>query len=182
MVNADRSLDRLEKSFKIKVVQFLQEVEPMGVFVTEAWRSDMRQRYLRLRGLSKVVTSYHQKGLAIDLAFKDDPRTKQVERELYPSDMKRWREVAAIAKKYEIDWGYDLWNWDKPHFQDNGKPIESKKPEKEVSKWAKDAVKWSSASGIATGWNNPQAPVTKEQMATMLHRFYTKYIIRKKLK
>lgn len=117
---ADRNLSKLDERFKKKVVLFMQEVQTL-VFVTEAWRSQKRQNYLRKKGLSKVITSYHQKGLAIDIAFKDDPRTKQTERELYPKDFKRWREVADIANKYEIDWGYDLWNWDKPHFQDNGK-------------------------------------------------------------
>lgn len=35
-----------------------------------------------------------------------------------------WREIAEVANKYGIDWGYDLWETDKPHFQDNGKPFE----------------------------------------------------------
>jgi len=31
--------------------------------------------------------------------------------------MKQWRKIADSAKKYGIDWGYDLWKRDKPHFQ-----------------------------------------------------------------
>lgn len=176
----NRDISKLNEVFKKKVVYFLNEVEPMGVFLTEAWRSNARQSYLRLKGLSRVKTSYHQKGLAIDIAFKDDPRTKQIERELYPKDMKRWREVADIAKKYGIDWGYDLWNWDKPHFQCNGKPYEEKEVSK-ISDWAKKSVVWCIKNKIALGWEEPQKHITKEEMAVMLHRFHTKYISKRKI-
>ena len=54
-------------------------------------------------------------GLAIDIWFTWN--------ELYPSDYQKWRKIADIAKKYGIDWWYDLWKWDKPHFQDSWKPI-----------------------------------------------------------
>ena len=37
---------------------------------------------------------------------------------LYPKDFD-WGKVAKVAEKYQIDWGYDLWKKDKPHFQDN---------------------------------------------------------------
>ncbi|MBT3726215.1 hypothetical protein HOG21_00495 [bacterium] len=40
--------------------------------------------------------------------------------------MYSWKEIAEIAKKYGIDWGYDLWKTDKPHFQDNMKEFEKK--------------------------------------------------------
>lgn len=121
---ADRDLSKLDANFKAKVDLFLKEVEPMGVFVTEAWRSEERQKYLISKGLSKTKISQHQLGLAIDIAFRDDPRTKQVEKELYPEDYEHWYEVFNVARKYEIDWGFDLWRWDKPHFQDNGKILQ----------------------------------------------------------
>lgn len=166
---ADRNLSKLNLRFKKKVMLFLMEAEPLGVFVTEAWRSNTRQRYLRFKGLSKTITSYHQKGLAIDIAFKDDTRTKQIERELYPTDFKRWREVANIAKKYGIEWGYDLWKWDKPHFQDNGVEYVEKEVSK-ISDWAQKEVRWAIMNKIATGWKEPQKPVTKEEMVVMLKR------------
>ena len=90
--------------------------------------------------------------------------------------MKRWREVADIAKKYEIDWGYDLWNWDKMHMQDSGKPyIENKKPK--ISEYAQKSVRWAIMNKVANGWLNPQAPVTKEDLVVMLHRT-TEYILK----
>lgn len=173
----DRDISKLDNEFKRKVVYFLSEVKPLGVFVTEARRSNARQRYLRFKGLSRTITSYHQRGLAIDIGFKDDTRTLQVERELYPQDMKRWREVADIAKKYEIDWGYDLWNWDKAHMQCSGKPyIEENKPK--ISEFAQKSVRWAIMNKIANGWSNPKAPVTKEEMAVMLKRT-TEFIVKK---
>lgn len=117
---ADRNLDRLDDNFRKKVDAFLERVTPMGVFVTEAYRGSARQAWLRSIGRSQVKVSNHQRGLAIDIAFKDDLRTVQIERELYPKDVKRWREVADIAFQCGINWGYDLWQWDKAHFQDNG--------------------------------------------------------------
>lgn len=112
-----KSLDRLEPSFRRKVDAFLENVKKSGIdiIITETWRSDARQAYLRKLGLSKVVRSNHQDGKAIDIAFEPKKYGS-----LYPNDDKLWRRVANIGKKYKIDWGFDLWNWDKPHFQDNG--------------------------------------------------------------
>lgn len=114
---AYRGLDKLDPNFKTKVEKFLNEVNQKEkvIFVTETWRSQERQNELLKAGLSQVKHSNHQDGLAIDIWFYGS--------ELYPADFKKWRSVADIAKKYGINWGYDLWKWDKPHFQDNGKPI-----------------------------------------------------------
>ncbi len=114
---AYRGLDKLEKNFSVKVALFLSEVnkEKKIIFITETWRSEDRQKELVINGLSQVKHSNHQDGLAVDIAFIGDA--------LYPTDDKIWRSVADIAKKHGIDWGYDLWKWDKPHFQDNGRPI-----------------------------------------------------------
>ena len=96
----------------------MKEVAQVGIkiFVTETWRSDERQKYLKGLGLSKVTRSMHQDWLAIDIAF--DLKTYGT---IYPTDFKLWRKVADIGKKYWLDWWYDLWKRDKPHFQDNPK-------------------------------------------------------------
>lgn len=113
----NKDLSKLNNSFWIKVQNFLDEVnkEENVIFVVEWWRSEERQKELRKLWLSQVVRSNHQYWLAIDIAFYWD--------ELYPKDNTIWRNVADIAKKYNIDWGYDLWKWDKPHFQDNWLPL-----------------------------------------------------------
>ena len=112
-----RWIDKLETNFRKKVEWFLAEVNKTWqvIFLTETWRSEERQSELLKAWLSQVKHSNHQDWLAIDIWFFGT--------ELYPSDFQKWRKVADIAKKYWIDWGYDLWQWDKPHFQDNWKSI-----------------------------------------------------------
>lgn len=112
-----RGTDKLAPKFREKVERFIAEVNKTAavIFITETFRSDERQKELIAAGLSRVKRSNHQDGLAVDIAFTGA--------ELYPADQKKWRAVADIAKKYGIDWGYDLWRWDKPHFQDNGKAL-----------------------------------------------------------
>lgn len=112
---AYRDLDKLDKNFKIKVEKFLSEVNKNWkvIFITESWRTQERQNELLKAWLSQVKHSNHQDWLAIDIWFFWN--------ELYPSDFNKWRNIADIAKKFWIEWWYDLWKWDKPHFQDNWK-------------------------------------------------------------
>lgn len=119
-----RWLDKLNPNFRKKVELFLKEVWDK-VFITESWRSQERQEYLYSlwrtipgKTVTWTLASEHTKGLAIDIAFKW--------KELYPKDIYKWREIWEVAKKYWIDWWYDLWKTDKPHFQDNWKIFEEK--------------------------------------------------------
>lgn len=119
---ADRDINNLDKNFALKVKLFMDEVWDK-VFITEWYRNQERQDYLYSlwRTLPwKTVTwtknSEHTKGKAIDIAFLWD--------EPYPNDIYKWKEISEKAKKYGIDWWYDLWGKDKPHFQDNNKPLD----------------------------------------------------------
>lgn len=121
MEQAYRWLDKLNPRFRKKVELFLKEVWNK-IFITESWRSQERQNYLYSLWRTipwKTVTwtknSEHTKWLAIDIAFNW--------KELYPKDIYLWKEISEIAKKYGIDWWYDLWKTDKPHFQDNWKEL-----------------------------------------------------------
>lgn len=122
-----RDLSKLNESFRRKVDRWLEEVDALGIkiFVTESFRSAEDQEAAFKKGTSFLdgVTklSQHQLGRAVDIAFD-----KEVYGELYPKDMTLWRKVADVAKKYKIDWGYDLWNFDKPHFQDSFIPLPNK--------------------------------------------------------
>lgn len=130
---AYRGLDKLDPRTRKKVELAMQEIKESygdSVFITETWRSEARQKHLRAQGFSKVKRSKHQDWLAVDIAFKDDKRTVQIEKVLYPRDYAKRREIADVFKKYWMDWWYDLWNWDKPHFQDDGKKLV-------VRKWKK---------------------------------------------
>ena len=123
-MGADRDLNKLKATFKQKVQLRVKDVnENSGdtIFVTEAFRTLERQKYLyslgRTRAWNKVtrtLNSKHRKWLAVDIAFRGWT--------LYPWAKAR-RVVADIAKKYEIDWLFDMYKRDKPHFQDNWKSL-----------------------------------------------------------
>lgn len=122
--DTDRDLSKLDENFRKKVEVFLELVSK-DIFITEWYRSQERQDYLyslwRTVPGSKVTwvaKSKHTEGLAIDIAFNGDI--------LYPSDAWVWRKIAKVAGYYGIDWGYDLWETDKPHFQCDGSKYEDK--------------------------------------------------------
>lgn len=117
----NKDLNELNPKFREKVELFLKEVWDK-IRVTEGYRSQKRQSWLYDQGRNrkgKIVTwtrkSKHIQRIAIDICFRwRDP---------YPRDINKWREIAKVAKKYEIDWLYDLYGKDMPHFQDNGKDL-----------------------------------------------------------
>lgn len=86
--------------------------------VLDGVRTYQEQLKLVDRGVSKSKNSYHLYGLAVDLvAYVDDKPTW--DKEYYPA--------IASAMKYVIDkydlpieWGYDKWSWDMPHWQMTG--------------------------------------------------------------
>ena len=117
----NRDITQLSPIFSKKVRLFLLAVSDK-VFVTDWNRTQEEQNklYAQWRTTSGPIVTWtlnsnHIWGNAIDIAFKWG--------ELYPSDFARWREIADIAKNYEIDWGYDLWKIDKPHFQNNNNEL-----------------------------------------------------------
>ena len=111
----NRDLMLLNDKFRSKVYKRLQLCPQ--IFVTEWYRSQERQNYLyslwRTRPW-RIVTwttkSNHTQGIAVDIAFRWS--------RLYPAEHSKRREVADKALQCWIDRGYDLWNIDKPHFQD----------------------------------------------------------------
>lgn len=171
----NRDLKLLNPSFKQKVDLFLKEVnkDKETIFVTEATRSKDRQEELYKLWLSQTRESNHQLWLAIDIGFYWE--------ELYPSDFSIWRRVADIARKYWIVWWYDLWKWDKPHFQDNWVPYKA-----EANTWTQFTE---ILSNLIKDWyepifNSPWAntPLSeraiKELIDIALARFIKKYNIK----
>lgn len=153
-----RELDKLQPVFREKVDAFLKECD--WIFITESWRSQERQDDLYAQGRTKpgeivtwTTTSNHTQGLAIDIAFNGEV--------LYPSDFEQWRMVANIAKKYGIDWGYDLWGTDKPHFQDNG---EEEDPFEKYVNWAKSI-------DLMNDYSNLNNPVKRNELIKILNNF-----------
>ena len=107
----------------------LQGVHPiLGFAVTEAIkiteqdfmlldgvRTEKEQAKLVARGVSRTSNSYHLYGLAVDLVAYVDGK---------PSWNKKYYAAIAVAmkrviKKHDlpIEWGYDKWSWDMPHWQ-----------------------------------------------------------------
>lgn len=116
----NRNIEDLAIPFKYKVILALNEVQRLYgdiIFVTETKRSVARQLYLLSTGASKTLKSMHISWNAVDIAFKG--------KELYPKSNKERKKVVDIFKSYGMIWG---WDWktfvDKPHFQDNWKPLD----------------------------------------------------------
>ena len=86
--------------------------------VLEGLRTPERQKELVAKGSSKTMDSYHLYGLAVDLVAWVDGK---------PSwDEKYYKDIAVAMKeviqkyKLPIEWGFDKWGWDMPHWQMTG--------------------------------------------------------------
>lgn len=152
MIPANRDINKLSENFKLKVIDFLEEVWDI-IFITEWFRTVERQLYLYAQWryvpykdepkVTRTTSSNHQLWLAIDIAF--------YWKELYPADFNKWEYILKIANKHWIDWWYDLWGVDKPHFQDNWKPYIPKKIPMNIEQYWKLIIKewlWSYPSSI----------------------------------
>ncbi len=87
----------------------------------------------------------HQLGKAIDIQFAGA---------IPNPDWSKWRIVADSAKKFGIDWMYDLNKLEKSHFQDDGTPLNPFLMQ--IPDWAKETVAEMKAAGIET---DPQTEV-----------------------
>jgi len=94
------------------------KVTEQDFMVFDGLRTQREQQKLVRAGKSKTMNSYHLYGLAVDLvAYVDGKPTWE---EQYYSDI----EIAMkqVIKKYNlpIEWGFDKWQWDMPHWQLTG--------------------------------------------------------------
>lgn len=101
----------------VAVVKRAIEITEQDFTVIEGIRSVERQRELKRLGFSKTLNSRHITGHAVDIVPYP-----------IPSDWKhyedwQWDAVASAmieaAEELEVDleWGYQKWGWDKPHYQ-----------------------------------------------------------------
>ena len=94
-------------------------VTKQDFMVFDGLRTAKEQRKNVARGVSKTFDSYHLYGLAVDLvAYVDGKPTW--EGIYYPAIAKAMKKTAKLHNVKGIDWGYDLWNFDKAHFQMTG--------------------------------------------------------------
>ena len=94
------------------------EITAQDFMVLDGIRTEEEQQKLVDRGVSKTIHSYHCYGLAVDLVAYVDGK---------PSwDRQYYKDIAIAMKmvidRYElpIEWGYDKWSWDMPHWQISG--------------------------------------------------------------
>jgi peptidoglycan L-alanyl-D-glutamate endopeptidase CwlK len=94
------------------------KISKQDFMVLDGIRSQDEQRKLVDRGVSKTMDSYHLYGLAVDLVAYVDGKPSWEEK-YYPAIAEAMK---AVITEYDlpIDWGYDLWKWDLPHWQMTG--------------------------------------------------------------
>jgi peptidoglycan L-alanyl-D-glutamate endopeptidase CwlK len=94
----------------VRIIEHAAERE--AFIVTEGLRNLERQRKLVAAGASKTVNSRHLTGHAVDIAeadgHYDDPDLDRIAASI---------KASAAELKIPLEWGFDLWKWDKPHFQ-----------------------------------------------------------------
>lgn len=103
------------------------EDEHLYIKVTDGYRSFDEQNKLYSQGRSssgKVVTnakggeSYHNYGLAVDVAFKKGNTVTWEQYDMNHNDVDDWKEIGKIGEDIGFEWGG---NWtslvDRPHFQ-----------------------------------------------------------------
>lgn len=78
------------------------------IFLVEGFRTEDRQDYLYEAGISPVRESYHESGLAVDVAFKDP---------IPYSDDHPWQLMGEIGKMLGFVWGGDWKSRDMTHFE-----------------------------------------------------------------
>ena len=107
----DREIKTLHPLIRGLVYKGVMQLLEQGIFcrVYEGYRSEYKQNKLFNSGKSKVRGggSFHQYGLAFDCVKIENK-------------VARWNDYKEISKVFRLlgfDWGYEMWGWDKPHFQ-----------------------------------------------------------------
>ena len=97
-----------------RVVRRAITLTTMDFVVLEGVRTLERQRELVRAGASKTLKSRHLTGHAVDLGAWLG--TIRWEPDCY-RPIARAMKQAAADEGVRIEWGFDLWGWDSPHFQ-----------------------------------------------------------------
>lgn len=98
-----------------RVVERAIQITEQDFTVHDGLRTIQEQKEYVKKGVSKTMKSKHLTGRAVDLVP-------------YINGQLRWEEepcrkiaaaVKAAAKELgvKVEWGYDLWGWDMPHYQ-----------------------------------------------------------------
>lgn len=101
----------------VKVVELAIKLTKQDFTVIEGKRSLSRQRELVAAGVSETMNSRHLTGHAVDIAPHPIPGDWTKYKASQWGDIARAMKEASEELGVELDWGYDLWGWDKPHYQ-----------------------------------------------------------------
>jgi peptidoglycan LD-endopeptidase CwlK len=118
-----RSLKRLEGVHPdlVRVVKRAIQITATDFMVVEGLRTVAQQRKNILSGASKTMRSRHLTGHAVDIApmldldGDGDLDVSWVQKHFTPLAVAM--KQAAKEQGVPIEWGFDLWGWDGPHFQ-----------------------------------------------------------------
>jgi peptidoglycan L-alanyl-D-glutamate endopeptidase CwlK len=201
MRTGEEKLNQIHPIVKEKALELIKVAkrEGINILITQGLRTIEEQNQLYAKGRTapgKKVTnakggySYHNYGLAFDFAiYNKDGRT------LNWNVDNEWMRVGELGESLGLEWGGRWTSFkDYPHFQltfglsidelrsgaralaptpkKEVLPLENKKEDQTVSKWAAEAQQWVIEQGISDG-KDPKKPVTREEVWTMIKRAFS---------
>lgn len=111
-----RTVATLQPAAHIAALFALWRLERIGedILVVEGARNAQKQAEYVRKGTSMVQYPYswHNHGCAIDIV----PVKFGIASKLLWGSTRRYQKVAAIMKECGFTWGFDVWEFDKPHF------------------------------------------------------------------
>lgn len=105
----------------VKVVKRAIEISESDFMVVEGLRTMATQKKYVLSGASKTYNSRHLTGHAVDLApmldvdGDGDLDVSWIQKHFLP--IAKAMKQASKELGIPVEWGFDLWGWDGPHFQ-----------------------------------------------------------------
>lgn len=99
----------------VKIVKDAIKITKQDFIVFDGLRTEAEQRKYVLKGVSKTNRSFHLYGLAVDLV--PWVHGKPTWEEKYFKEIAIAMKTAIEGSIFKIEWGYDKWGWDLPHWQ-----------------------------------------------------------------
>lgn len=126
----------LHPAMQHKVWQMLEELEMIGedVLITDGFRTLEEQRLIYAQGRTRpgpIVSnspagwSYHNYGLAVDIVPVGPLGVEMSKKNLLEwAALGRYDVLGRIGQGAGLEWGFQLWGVDRPHFQFPGLTIQ----------------------------------------------------------
>lgn len=101
----------------VKIVERAITTTKQDFTVIEGRRSHERQKKLFKEGFSKTMNSRHLTGHAVDIIPHPIPADWRKYRHTQWTAIARAMLEAAEHYEVDLEWGFEEWGWDKPHYQ-----------------------------------------------------------------